>query len=162
MTSCLNTTIPDLTIITINGDTKESYSTRRLFDSKRVLLLGMPGAFTPICTNIHLPKFIENAAKLKEEKQIDTIACLCVCDPFVVHHWSNSLGNTGQILMIADWNAALCSALGLTTDLSVAGMGMRSTRFALLAENSIITKLWQEESPGTCDVSAYQQIGLSL
>jgi glutaredoxin/glutathione-dependent peroxiredoxin len=136
-------------------------STDELFSGKRVVLFGVPGAFTPTCSKTHLPGFVENTAALKA-KNVDTIACLSVNDVFVMDAWSKSAGAGGKVVMLADGNAAYTKALGLELDASGFGMGTRSQRFAMVVKDGVVEKLMVEPSAGECTVSGGPSVLESL
>ena len=129
-----------------------SISSDELFNGKTVVLFAVPGAFTPTCSKTHLPGFVQNASAIKG-KGIDTIACLAVNDVFVMDVWGKGAGADGQVLMLADGNAAYTKALGLELDASGFGMGLRSQRFAMIVKNGVVSKLEVEPSAGQCTVS---------
>jgi len=122
-----------------------------LFNGKKVVLFAVPGAFTPGCSISHLPSYIESAEEIYA-KDVDTIACMSVNDPFVMHAWGVDRGVEDKVMMLADGNGDYARLLGLDNDNSNYGMGIRSKRFALIAENSIVTELMIEE-PGKIEVS---------
>ena len=107
------------------------------------MLFAVPGAFTPTCSAAHLPGFVVNVDEIKA-KGVDTVACMSVNDAFVMKAWSEAQ-NAENILMLADGNADLTAALGLELDGSGFGMGTRSKRFALVAEDGIVTHLAIDE-----------------
>jgi peroxiredoxin len=128
-----------------------------LFKGKTVVLFAVPGAFTPTCSKTHLPGFVKNAGAIKA-KGIDTIACLAVNDVFVMDAWGKSSGAEGNVLMLADGNAAYAKALGLELDASGFGMGTRSQRFAMVVKNGVVDKLQVEPSAGQCTISGGESI----
>jgi peroxiredoxin len=130
-------------------------STREIFSDRKVVLFSVPGAFTPTCSARHLPGFIELADDIRA-KGVDTIACMSVNDVFVMDAWSKSAGAEG-ILMLADGNGDFAVALGLEMDSRAFGMGQRSQRFALVAENGVVKQLYVEE-PGEYRVSSAEHV----
>jgi peroxiredoxin len=120
-----------------------------------VVLFAVPGAFTPTCSLAHLPGFVALADKIKE-KGVDTIACLSVNDAFVMDAWGKG-SNAEELLMVSDWDASFSKALDLTMDASGFGLGVRSQRFALIAEDGVITHLGVE-APGQFEVSKAEAI----
>ncbi|MBB5206269.1 peroxiredoxin [Inhella inkyongensis] len=113
---------------------------------KTVLLFALPGAFTPTCSAQHLPGYVHHAAALRA-KGVDEIWCVSVNDAFVMRAWGDALGVGSSIRMLADGNADLAGALGLTLDLRGRGMGIRSQRFALLIRDGCVVDA-QVEEPG--------------
>jgi peroxiredoxin (alkyl hydroperoxide reductase subunit C) len=120
----------------------------------------VPGAFTPTCSAKHLPGFVQNVAALKA-KGVDSVVCLAVNDAFVMAAWGKDQGVGDGIIMLADGSAAFTKALGLELDLVPRGMGMRSQRFALIAEDGKVTHL-AVEAPGGFEVSRAEAILAAL
>ncbi|MEL7311968.1 MAG: peroxiredoxin [Pseudomonadota bacterium] len=135
-------------------------STAELFSGKKVVLVSVPGAFTPTCSMNHLPGFVEHAATLKE-KGVDTIACMAVNDVFVMSAWGSDRGVGDDVLMLADGNGDYTRALGLEMDATGFGMGMRGQRFAIVVEDGTATHV-AIESPGEFKVSAAESVLASL
>jgi peroxiredoxin len=129
------------------------------FAGRKVVLLSVPGAFTPTCSAYHLPGFIEHASDFSN-KGIDAIACMAVNDVFVMHAWGKSAHANG-IDMLADGNGEFTAALGLEMDGSAFGMGKRSQRFALVADDGVVTLLLIE-APGEFRVSSAESVLGSL
>jgi peroxiredoxin len=115
-----------------------------LFQNKRVALFAVPGAFTPTCSQEHLPGFV-NLAQQLSDKGIDTVACVSVNDVFVMDAWGKNQGADGKVLMLADGNGEFTAALGLELDASGFGMGTRSQRFSLVANDGVVEILNVEE-----------------
>jgi peroxiredoxin len=122
-----------------------------LFDGRRMVLFAVPGAFTPTCSERHLPGFVERFDDFRS-RGIE-VACMAVNDPFVMQAWGQSQHVPQGLRMLADGNADFTRALGLQMDASGYGMGTRSKRFALYAENGIVRDLWVE-APGEFRVSS--------
>ena len=131
-------------------------STDDLFSGKKVVLVSVPGAFTPTCSMNHLPGFVDQFDALKE-KDVDTVACLAVNDVFVMHAWGKDRGVGDNILMLADGNGEYAEALGLEMDASGFGMGMRGQRFALVVDDGVATHV-AVEAPGQFEVSKAEAI----
>ena len=137
-------TLPNLELHTKTGKSVESIFTDDYFAGKRVLLFAVPGAFTPTCSAKHLPGYVEHAAALRA-KGIERIACLSVNDAFVLAAWGEKYEAAGAgIDLLADGSGRFTKAVGLELDLSDAGFGLRSQRYALLAEDKIVKGLWVE------------------
>jgi peroxiredoxin len=145
--------IPDVTIKTVD---MKDITTSEIFSGKRVVLFAVPGAFTPTCSNEHLPGFVTRAADL-QAKGIDTIACVSVNDAFVMKAWGEAHGTGENILMLADGNADLAKALGLDFDGSGLGFGTRSQRYALVAKDGVV-ELLAVEAPMKFEVSSAEAI----
>ena len=142
--------LPETTLNKI-GDGVEIVDTRSLFDGKKVVLFAVPGAFTPTCSERHLPGFVERFEDFRS-KGID-VACVSVNDPFVMQAWGQSQNVPEGLLMLADGNGDFTRALGLEMDASAYGMGTRSKRFALYAEDGVVKQL-HVEAPGEFRVSS--------
>ena len=142
--------LPETTLNKI-GDGVEIVDTRSLFDGKKVVLFAVPGAFTPTCSERHLPGFVERFEDFRA-KGID-VACVSVNDPFVMQAWGQSQNVPEGLLMLADGNGDFTRALGLEMDASAYGMGTRSKRFALYAEDGVVKQL-HVEAPGEFRVSS--------
>lgn len=139
MTIAKGDRIPDMTIKTNGPDGPEDISTGDLFAGKRVVLFAVPGAFTPGCSNTHMPGFVVKADEILG-KGVDTIACMSVNDAFVMDAWQKDQ-NAEKIRMLADGNADFAKALGLELDATGGGLGIRSKRFALIANDGVVEYL---------------------
>lgn len=146
--------IPEVTVQRI-GDGVENLNTRTLFEDRRVLLFGVPGAFTPTCSERHLPGYIEHLSKF-HERGID-VACVSVNDPFVMRAWAKSVDAPDALMMLADGNADLARALGLDSDASAYGMGTRCRRFAMLVDHGVVRQV-EVEAPGAYRVSSAEHM----
>ena len=122
-------------------------TTGELFKGKKVVLFSVPGAFTPTCSNEHLPGYVNNAGALRA-KGVDQIACIAVNDVFVMDAWGRSAGAGDSVMMLADGNGNYARALGLELDASGFGMGMRGQRFSIVVEDGVVTELNVEEGGG--------------
>ncbi|WBO21415.1 peroxiredoxin [Sphingomonas abietis] len=149
MTIKIGDTIPDVTFTTMTENGPEPVG-KDFFAGKTVALFAVPGAFTPTCSAKHLPGFIDKTAALRE-KGVDAIACTSVNDVFVMGAWAKSAG-AGDVLMLADGNAAFADAVGLTMDGAKYGMGTRSQRYSMLIEDGVVKQL-NVEAPGEFKVS---------
>ena len=136
--------IPNInfTIMTDDGPKPLGYS--ELFEGKRVVLFAVPGAFTPTCSQQHLPGFVNKAEELTD-KGIDTVACMSVNDVFVMDAWGKSQNTNEKVLMLADGNGEFTAALGLELDASGFGMGSRSQRFSLVINDGQVEILNVED-----------------
>ncbi len=114
---------------------------------RKVVLIGMPGAFTPTCTLNHLPGYLEHRDAFYA-RGVDEIAVICVNDSHVMGAWARSLGAEGKIRFLADGNGELTRALGMDVDMSPGGMGIRSRRYSMLVENGVVTQLNVEQAKG--------------
>ena len=126
-----------------------------LVKGKRVVLFAVPGAFTPTCSQKHLPGYVAGAADLKK-KGVDEIVCISVNDAFVMDAWGKAQGATGKVRMLADGNGDFTRAVGLELDASGFGMGKRSQRYAMVVKDGKVETLQVEPGPGlnasSCEV----------
>jgi glutaredoxin/glutathione-dependent peroxiredoxin len=153
MTIKIGDTLPETTF-TIMGPTGPTpQTTADVFAGKTVAIFAVPGAYTPTCTEQHVPGFVERFSELKG-KGIDTIACTAVNDVFVLAKFSKDTGSDGKIVMLADGNGDFAKAIGLEIDLSKYGLGLRSKRYSMLVKNGVITQLNIDESPPAHDLSS--------
>lgn len=144
MTIQVGDKLPSATFMTMGANGPEPMTSDQLFAGKTVALFAVPGAYTPTCSAKHLPGFKEKAAELKA-KGVDAIACVSVNDVFVMGAWGKDNGVGEDIVMLADGNGAFTKALGLEMDASKFGMGVRSQRYSLIAEDGVVKSLNVEE-----------------
>jgi glutaredoxin/glutathione-dependent peroxiredoxin len=144
--------IPDVEIRTMGEEGPVAVRTGDILGKGKVVLFAVPGAFTPGCSRIHLPGFVQQAQAVTD-KGVDTIACISVNDAFVMDAWGKDQGVGESIVMLADGNGEFTKAMGLEMDGAGAGLGTRSQRYAAIIDNGVITSL--EVEPGrTIDVSS--------
>ena len=134
--------VPEVTLTQLTSEGMQTLTNKELFDGKKVVLFAVPGEFTPTCSNAHLPEFITLADKIKA-KGVDAIYCVSVNDAFVMKAWGDSQ-NAEEILMLADGDASFTKALGLEKDTAGFG-GIRSSRYAMIVNNGVVTGLFVEE-----------------
>ena len=149
-------TIPSMKLMIATADGPKEVSTDEIFKGKKVVLFAVPGAFTPTCSAKHLPGFVQNAAALTA-KGVDHIVCVAVNDAFVLGAWAKDQAVEDKIIMLADGSGTFTRALGLELDLVARGLGVRSQRYALVAEDGRVTHL-AVEAPGGFDVSRAEAI----
>ena len=154
MTIQIGDRIPEVVLKYIE-DGVQAVDTPTLFDDRRVVLFAVPGAFTPTCSERHLPGFVEHFERFRERGV--HVACMAVNDPFVMQAWGESVGVPKGLQMLSDGNADFTRALGLEMDASGYGMGVRSKRFALYAEDGIVRQLFIE-APGEFRVSSAEHV----
>ena len=147
MTIAVGQKLPDATFKTTTADGFKDITTSELFSGKKVVLFGVPGAFTPTCSNNHLPGYLENYDAILA-KGVDTIAVVAVNDHHVMAAWARFTGGEGKIVYLADGNGKFAKATGLDMDLSMGGLGLRSKRFSMIVEDGVVTALNIEDSPG--------------
>lgn len=131
-----------------------------LFAGKKTVLFGVPGAFTPTCSNDHLPSYV-NAEKSLEEKGIDQVVCMSTNDIFVLNAW-NGINGGDNIKMLADGSGEITRALDLGLDLNTRGMGFRTTRFSMIIDDNVVVAMNIEEAPGTCTLTSADELLSSL
>ncbi|MBL0462302.1 peroxiredoxin [Aeromonas dhakensis] len=146
----------EFTFITPEG--KQQRDTHRLFAGKRVVLFAVPGAFTPTCSNAHLPGYVVLADQFKA-KGVDAICCLSVNDAFVMKAWQDAQ-NATAITMLADGDGSWTRALGLAKETGAFG-GVRAQRFALIANDGVVERLFVE-APGKFEVSDAESLLAAL
>ena len=134
--------LPVATLSELTADGMVNHDVTELFANKKVVLFAVPGAFTPTCSEAHLPGYVVLADELKA-KGVDLIACVSVNDAFVMQAWG-AAQNASEILMLGDGDASFTKALGLEMDTGGFG-GIRSQRYAMIIENGTVTKLNVEE-----------------
>jgi peroxiredoxin len=139
MTIAVGDKIPSVKLKYASEKGPADISTDDIFNNKKVVLFAVPGAFTPTCSNAHLPGFVVNVDAIKA-KGVDTVVCMSVNDAFVMGAWGKAQ-NAEHILMLADGNADFTRALGLVLDGSGFGMGTRCKRFALIVNNGVVELL---------------------
>ena len=136
-------------------DGVETVDVPALFEGKRIVLFAVPGAFTPTCSEKHLPGYVEHFEEFRR-KGIE-VACLSVNDPFVMQAWGRSQHVPDELLMLADGNGEFTRALGLEMDASAYGMGTRSKRYALLVDDGVVSQVFVE-APGEFRVSSAEHV----
>jgi peroxiredoxin len=148
--------IPDVTLRTMTEDGPTAVQSGEVLGKGKVVLFAVPGAFTPTCSDHHLPGFVLRADDLAA-KGVDTIACLAVNDAFVMGAWGQARGADGKVLMLADGNGEFTAEVGLEMDGSGFGLGTRSQRYAAIIEDGVVTDLAVESAPGL-DVSSVESV----
>lgn len=146
--------IPSANLISQIGDKVQQIDIAERIAGKRVVLFGLPGAYTSICSSAHLPSFIRTADAFRA-KGVDEIICVAVNDARVMSHWGKSTGaEDAGILMLADWDSQLTKGLGLEFSVPAIGFKDRMTRCAMFVEDGIVKVLQFEEEKGTCNLTA--------
>ncbi|MBO9472815.1 peroxiredoxin [Shimia sp. R10_1] len=154
MTISVGDKIPEGTLMKVGAEGPEPVGVEALTAGRKVILFGLPGAFTSTCSSAHLPSFMRNMDAFKE-KGVDEVICLSVNDPFVMDAWDkNTQAAEAGVTLLADPSGALTVAMGLDFSVPEIGFVNRSKRYAALLEDGIVKVLNVEESPGTCDISA--------
>ncbi len=160
MTIAVGEQIPDVQLHVIEKGSPVPVRSADVLGKGKVVLFGVPGAFTPTCSDYHLPGYLDQSASLRD-KGVDTIACISVNDAWVMNAWGKSQRVGEDILMLADGNGEFARATGLEMDGTGAGLGSRCKRFAAILQDGVVEKLFIEPAPGL-DVSAAASVLAAL
>lgn len=152
MTIKVGDKVPSVNLTQMDSSGPKTISTGELFDGKKVVLFAVPGAFTPTCSNQHVPGFLQHAEQIKE-KGVDTIACISINDAFVMSAWGKDQKVDDKILMLADGDGEFTKAVGLECDLDRLGLGLRSQRYAMIVEDGVVSSLGVDEPVEVAEVS---------
>ena len=149
--------IPDIEIFhLLDGEPKTS-KIRDILGNGKVVLFGLPGAFTSTCSKLHLPGYVANADKIKS-KGIEKIFCLSVNDPFVMNAWGEANNAGGKITMLSDPYLLFTKAIGAEVDRNSKGMGIRSNRYAMVIQNLEVVNIQVEKETKQCGLSSAEGI----
>src|SRR5690606_20335075 len=135
----------------------EEVTTADFFAGRKIVLFGVPGAFTPTCSNNHLPGFVENYDAIKA-RGVDAVAVIAVNDAFVMGAWARFTGAEDKLVFLADGSGDFARAIGLDLDLAARGMGLRSQRYSMIVDDGVVTALNIEEVPGQAVTSGAARI----
>jgi peroxiredoxin len=149
--------MPNATFRIMTTDGPKPKTTDEVFKGKKVALFGVPGAFTPTCSNLHMPSFLNNLAAFKA-KGVDTVAVTAVNDVFVMKEWAKQTGADGKIDFLADGNGEFAKGIDLAFDGAAAGLGTRVKRFSMLVDNGVVKSVHIEDAPGKCEVTSGQAL----
>ena len=154
MTISVGGKLPAATLYQIGANGPEGVALAEKLAGRKVVIFGLPGAYTSTCSTAHVPSFIRSKAGF-DAKGVDEIICLSVNDPFVMKAWGDETGAAAAgITMLGDADASFTKAIGMAFSLPAIGLIDRSKRYALMAEDGVVTVLNLEENAGTCEVSA--------
>ncbi len=153
--------VPAGTLKLITGDGPKDVETGDYFGGRKVVLFAVPGAFTPTCSEQHLPGFVAKAGDIKA-KGVDEVACIAVNDHFVMKAWADQGAVGDSVTMIADGAADFTKKLGLDLDLSAPGLGVRSKRYAMIVDDGTVSALMIEEKPGSVEATGADAILAAL
>jgi peroxiredoxin len=145
-------TLPATTFRVMTAEGPKPKTTDEIFKGKKVALFAVPGAFTPTCSNLHIPSFLNNIAAFKA-KGVDTVAVTAVNDAFVMKQWAEKTGGDGKIDFLADGSADFAKAVDMALDASANGLGIRSKRYSMLVDDGVVKQINVEDAPGKCDIS---------
>jgi peroxiredoxin len=153
----INDQIPDTEIFQlVDGEPKKS-NLREIIGDGKIVLFGLPGAFTSTCSKLHLPGFVAHADKIKA-KGIEHIFCLSVNDPYVMNGWGE-INNTGdKIKMLSDPYLSFTKLIGAEVDRNAKGMGIRSNRYLMVIENFTVVKIHEEEETKECGLTSAENL----
>ena len=157
MTVAVGESLPNATLMLVTPDGPKPVQTKDYFAGKKIVLFGLPGAFTPTCHKNHLPGFVANEAAFKG-KGVDAIAMTAVNDPFVLSTWAEATGAAGKVDFLADGSAHFAKAVGLDLDMTERGFGVRSKRYSMYVVDGVVKELNIEPQPGTADLSGAAHI----
>ena len=144
--------LPDAKVFILEKDPKE-VSIKEIVGEEKVILFGLPGAFTPTCSVKHLPGFVIATDRLKK-KGIKKVVCISVNDPFVMNAWGKTHNVQDKILMVGDSKGDFTKSIGAELNLIKRGLGVRSSRYTMLVEKGNVLKISEEEIAGKCEVTA--------
>jgi peroxiredoxin len=148
-----NDQIPNVDVFVMEDGEPVKKNTQIFLKDKKVLIFGLPGAYTSVCSAKHLPGYVNMFDQYKE-KGIDHIICISVNDPFVMNAWGKEHNVGDKILMVGDPFLNFTKGIGADVDKSARGLGVRSNRYTMLVDNLKIVKLQEEEDTGSCEISA--------
>ena len=145
--------LPEATLVRMGPEGPESVELSSLTAGRKVVIFAVPGAFTPTCSQSHMPSFVRSMDALRN-KGVDEVICVSVNDPFVLKAWGEDTGGSeAGITILGDAQSQFTKAIGMDFDAPPAGLIGRSKRYAMFVEDGTVTVLQVEESPGVCDVS---------
>ena len=148
-----NDQIPSSEIFILEEGEPIKKNIEEILKNKKVVLFGLPGAYTSVCSAKHLPGYVNMYEEYKK-KGIDKIICISVNDPFVMNAWGKENNVGGKVLMVGDPFLNFTKAIGADVDKSGRGLGVRSNRYTMLIDNLKVVKLQEEKDTGSCEVSA--------
>ena len=153
----VNDTIPEAQIYILKDGEPKEQSIKETLGNRKILLFGLPGAYTSTCSKFHLPGYVKNAEKLKA-KGVNRIFCISVNDPHVMNAWgeANNVGN--NITMLADPYLSFTKSIGAEIDRNSKGMGIRSSRYAMIIQNTKVLNIQEEEETKSCGISSAEGI----
>ena len=153
----INDQIPDSEVFQLVNGNPKKFLISNFFKDDKFILLGMPGAFTSVCSNKHLPSYKDNIDKIRS-KGVDKVYCISVNDPYVMNAWAKISKVENEIIMLADPFGDFAKKLGVLVNKDVKGLGMRSSRYTMIIENKTIKYVAVEEDTGICELSAADNI----
>jgi len=162
MTITTGQTLPDVTLCRMGASGPETVQSGDVMKGRKVVIFGLPGAYTGTCSTAHVPSFMRTIEAMKA-KGVDDVICLSVNDPFVMDAWSKDTGaGDAGILMLGDAAAEFTKAIGMDFDAPPVGFVSRSKRYSMLVDDGVVTILNAEASPGECEISAGETLLAAL
>jgi peroxiredoxin len=149
--------LPSATFRVMTTEGPRPRTTDEVFKGRKVALFAVPGAFTPTCSNLHMPSFLNNFDALKA-KGVQAIAVTGVNDVFVMEAWKKASGADGKIEFLADGNGEFAKAVGMDFDGSGNGLGVRSKRYSMLVDDGVVRVVNIEDAPGKCELTSGQAL----
>ncbi len=154
MTIAVGDKLPDATLLRIGADGPEAVSMSEKLAGRKVVIFGLPGAFTGTCTTAHVPSFIRTKDAF-DDKGVDEIICVSVNDPFVMQAWGDATGaDAAGLTLLGDAASEFTAAIGMAFDAPPVGFSQRSKRYALYAEDGVVKVFHVDENPGVCETTA--------
>ena len=154
MTISTGDTLPDATVLRMGADGPEAVQMATVLKGRKVVIFGLPGAYTGTCSTAHVPSFMRTIGGFKD-KGVDEVICLSVNDPFVMAAWSKDTGaGDAGITMLGDAQSEFTTAIGMDFTAPPVGFVARSKRYSMLVDDGVVTILNEEGSPGECEISA--------
>ncbi len=148
-----NDKIPNSEIFILEGGEPIKKNIEKILNNKKVIIFGLPGAYTSVCSAKHLPGYVNLYQKYKD-KGIDQIICVSVNDPFVMNAWGKENNVGDKIIMMGDPLLSFTKAIGAEVDKSGRGLGVRSNRYTMFVDDMSVVKLQEEKDAGSCEISA--------
>ena len=162
MTIKTGDTLPNATLLQMGDDGPAQVVLADKLEGRKVVIFGLPGAYTGTCSTAHVPSFMVTFDEFKE-KGVDEIICISVNDPFVMHAWGLNTGATETgITMLADAESEFTTAIGMNFSAAPVGFVNRSKRYSMLVEDGVVSILNAEASPGQCEISAGETLLAAL
>ncbi len=149
--------VPSATLTRMGDKGPEPVNTDDFFKGRKVAVFAVPGAFTPTCSNQHLPGFVKSADQIRG-KGVDEIACISVNDAFVMGAWGKDQNCAGKVTMLADGDGSFTKAIGMEFDLGRVGLGTRSKRYSMIVDNGVVKQFNLEENPGEAKTSGAENL----
>jgi len=145
--------VPNSKVFVLSKDGPKEISMGEIVGQDKVILFGLPGAFTPTCSAKHLPGFINSMDEIKK-KGIKRVICISINDPFVMDAWGKCHNVQEKITMLGDSRGEFTKSIGAELNLNARGLGIRSSRYTMLIESGFVKKIAEEETAGKCEITS--------